>query len=193
MHANSSENEVSTLKNENRALEQKIIKLEQQVVSLEGKLEISRYKQLLERIGSLSITTPADPFTEMLKMVREANGQIPVYREDDYDGVYYWFKSDWTKEYLSGHGILTVKCPDGAGSASYIVDEDGFVASEAIQQKMCETLHTLWFTLLGFGHAPTSWTKIDILALKFVWLSMQKTFVHFRLCNSDWKTDQFAI
>lgn len=42
MHANSSENKVSTLKKENRVLEQKIIKLEQQIISLEGKLEISR-------------------------------------------------------------------------------------------------------------------------------------------------------
>ncbi|KAG1864371.1 hypothetical protein F4604DRAFT_1928815 [Suillus subluteus] len=195
MHANSSENKVSTLKKENRALEQKIIKLEQQVISLEGKLEISssRYKQLLERIGSLGISTPTDPFTEMLKMACETNIQIPVHCEDDYDGVYYWFKSDWTKEYQGGRGVLKVKRPDGAGSTSYLVNEDGFVALEAIQQKMCETLHTLWFTLLGFGCAPTSWTKIDILALEFVRLSMQKAFVHFRLCDSDWKTDQFAI
>ncbi|KAG1822073.1 uncharacterized protein BJ212DRAFT_1477902 [Suillus subaureus] len=195
MHANSSENEASMLKKENHALEQKIIKLEQQVISLEGKLEISssRYKQLLECIGSLGISTPTDPFTEILKMVHEANIQIPVHCKDDYDGVYYWFKSDWTKEYMGGHGVLKVKCPDGTGSTSYLVNEDGFVMSEAIQQKMCETLHTLWFTLLRFGHAPTSWTKINILALEFVRLLMQKAFVHFYLCNSDWKTNQFAI
>ncbi|KAG1846979.1 hypothetical protein DFJ58DRAFT_843299 [Suillus subalutaceus] len=54
-------------------------------------------------------------------------------------------------------------------------------------------MHTLWFTLLKHGRAPTSWTKIDIQALEFVRLSMRNEFVHFRLCDSDWKTDQLAI
>ncbi|KAG1744033.1 uncharacterized protein EDB91DRAFT_1246918 [Suillus paluster] len=192
----SSKGEVSTLKKENCALEQKIIKLKQQVISLEGKLEISssRYKQLLEHIGSLGIGTPMDPFNEMLKMAHKANRQIPLYCKEDYnDGVYYWLKNDWTKEYLGGCGVLTVKHLDGAGSASYLVDEDGFVASETMQQKMRETLHTLCFTSLRFGCAPTSWTKIDIMALEFVRLSMRKAFIHFHLCDSDWKMDQFAI
>jgi len=54
-------------------------------------------------------------------------------------------------------------------------------------------LHTLWFTLLKHGRAPTSWTKIDIQALEFVRLSMRNEFVHFHLCDSDWKTEQLAI
>ncbi|KAG2119708.1 uncharacterized protein F5147DRAFT_767179 [Suillus discolor] len=169
MHANSSKNEVSMLMKKNRALEQKVI------IML---FSSSRYEQLLEHIGSLSIGTPTDPFTEILKVAHEANRQIPVYCEDNYDGVYYWFKSDWTKEYLS-HGVLEVKCPDGAGSISYLVDEDGFVVSEAIQQKMRETLHILWFILLRFGCAPTSWTKIDILALEFVQLPQSITISPF--------------
>lgn len=89
--------------------------------------------------------------------------------------------------------VLKVKHVDGASSGLYLVDKDGVVASEAVQQKMCNWLHTLWFMLLKHQHAPISWMKIDILALEFVHLSIRNEFIHFWLCNSDWKTDQLAI
>lgn len=143
----------------------------------------SMYAQLLEHITSLGNNTPTAPdtFNEMLKMAREADTLIPMYRKEDYEGVYYWNKDEWTKEFLGGHGVLKVKRVDGAGSALYLVDEDGVVASEAVQQKMRDRLHTLWFTLLKHRRAPISWTKIDILALEFVRLLMRNEFIHFRL------------
>ncbi|KAG0692630.1 hypothetical protein DFH29DRAFT_1044829 [Suillus ampliporus] len=129
-------------------LQQQVVALKQQVISLEGKQEVSTsmYAQLLERITSLGNNTPTAPdsFNEMLKMAREADALIPTYRKEDYEGVYYWNKDEWTKEFLGGRGVLKVKHVDGAGSALYLVDEDGIVASEAVQQKMRDRLHTLW-------------------------------------------------
>ncbi|KAG2125077.1 uncharacterized protein EDB93DRAFT_1258429 [Suillus bovinus] len=138
------------------------------------KKDNSMYGQLLERITSLSDNNNVAPdsFNEMLKMAREASTLIPALDREDYEGVYYWDKDEWTKEYHGGRGVLKVKRTEDAGSALYLVDEDGVVASVAVQQKIRDRLHTLWFTLLKHGRAPTSWTKIDIQALEFVCLSM---------------------
>ncbi|KAG1758696.1 hypothetical protein EDD22DRAFT_1052389 [Suillus occidentalis] len=155
VHESTDHHEISMLKKDKYALEQKVdelqqqvVALKQQVISLEGKQEVSTsmYAQLLERITSLGNNTPTAPdsFNEMLKMAREADTLIPTYHKEDYEGVYYWNKDEWTKEFLGGCGVLKVKRVDGAGSALYLVDEDGIVASEAVQQKMRDRLHTLW-------------------------------------------------
>ncbi|KAG2067369.1 hypothetical protein BDR04DRAFT_1120488 [Suillus decipiens] len=138
-------NEISLLKKDKYNLEEKVNKFQQQIVSLQ------------QQVVSLK-----DSFNEMLRMAHEASTLIPAHNREDYEGMYYWDKDTWTKECHGGHEVFKVKRTDDAGSALYLVDEDGVVASEAIQQKICDQLHTLWFTLLKHGCAPTSWTKIDI-------------------------------
>jgi len=98
----------------------------------------SMYGQLLEHITSLSNNNNVAPdsFNEMLKMAREASTLIPALDREDYKGVYYWDKDEWTKEYHGGRGVLKVRRTDDAGSALYLVDEHGVVASVAVQQKI---------------------------------------------------------
>ncbi|KAG2140273.1 uncharacterized protein EDB93DRAFT_1252912 [Suillus bovinus] len=176
-HELTDRSEISLLKKDKYDLEQKIDKFQQQIVSLQQ--QVASLEALC--MGNFSSASPhsgdnnnvaPDSFNEMLKMAREASTLIPALDREDYEGVYYWDKDEWTKEYHGGRGVLKVKRTEDAGSALYLVDEDGVVASVAVQQKIRDRLHTLWFTLLKHGRAPTSWTKIDIQALEFVCLSM---------------------
>lgn len=88
--------------------------------------------------------------------------------------------------------MLTVKLPSHPGGARYMIDEDGYVASELVQQQARDHLHALWRTLNSFGLLPYTWMSADVRALEFIRLSMRHCFVHFQLCDSYWKVDYFA-
>jgi hypothetical protein len=51
------------------------------------------------------------------------------------------------KQYNNRHGNFTVKLPSHPGGAHYVIDKDGFIASELIQQQAQDHLHALWRTL----------------------------------------------
>ncbi|KIJ10580.1 hypothetical protein PAXINDRAFT_157578 [Paxillus involutus ATCC 200175] len=168
---------VITLRREKSYLEHKVSKLETKVISLEGELSLSHklYVQLLEKLSSLQIvpansgasgscsTTTMDPFMALLKDVQEKDN-APYETWDRFPEIVYWMKANYLKDSQIGREYFKTKCDNNSGSISFMEDENGMVISKEDQQCMHDHQQALCYTLLKFGLAPITWSRITELA-----------------------------
>ncbi|KAG0691927.1 hypothetical protein DFH29DRAFT_1009795 [Suillus ampliporus] len=190
------------LKETNTNLEARNQLLEIKLGQLEGELENSKcmYDKLLDRLNSLSITTPppsmvpiSDPFIAVVQASRDADAAHPILACKDFHDVVYWNRDKYMDDYDNGHGTLQTHSNDSSGKHGFLEDKNGVICSQKRQQEMREYQMQLWHTLRRYNHAPVTWMKIDSLAAEYFRCSMHTKFIELRLCHRDWKTDLLAI
>ncbi|KAG1724003.1 hypothetical protein EDB19DRAFT_1915769 [Suillus lakei] len=114
------------------------------------------------------IGDPPDPLAYLQKPVHPMSCPFrptplvrPPYNQADLPHITYWTKADYLRDYQNGCGYLKMTHNDDSGAVRFLKDEDGAIVSKDEQQKYHEYQHSLLYTLLKHGLAPSSWLKIS--------------------------------
>ena len=111
----------------------------------------------------------------------------PISNEDDHDAVRFWRKSEWRnfEEGERKRNRNTVKF-------SFICDESGESVPSSRIDEMGDAAKLAWNELHHFRLAPTTWAKKIDRANEYFSNTMRTKFPELRLCQGDWKLQEFA-
>lgn len=111
----------------------------------------------------------------------------PIADEDDHDAVRFWKKSEWRnfEEGERKRNRNTVKF-------SFICDESGESVSPSRIDEIGDAAKLAWNELYHFRLAPTTWAKKIDRANEYFSNTMRAKFPELRLCQGDWKLQEFA-
>jgi hypothetical protein len=170
----------------------------QRVIELKDELREAR--QILNAKASSSSTPPSqvtEPQDNTTSIVRPSttdhSAEIvvppapPIAEEDDHDAVRFWKKSEWQnfEEGERKRNRNTVKF-------SFICDESGDSVSSSRIDEIGDAAKLAWNELYHFRLAPTTWAKKIDRANEYFSNTMRTKFPEFRLCQGDWKLQEFA-
>lgn len=111
----------------------------------------------------------------------------PIANEDDHDSVRFWKKSEWRnfEESERKRNRNTVKF-------SFICDEFGESVASSRIDEIGDAAKLAWNELHHFRLAPTTWAKKIDRANEYFSNTMRTKFPELRLCQGDWKLQEFA-
>ena len=111
----------------------------------------------------------------------------PIANEDDHDAVRFWKKSEWRnfEESERKRNRNTVKF-------SFICDESGESVASSRIDEIGDAATLAWNELHHFRLAPTTWAKKIDRANEYFSNTMRIKFPELRLCQGDWKLQEFA-
>ena len=112
----------------------------------------------------------------------------PLLNQDEFDKVKFWTKSSWNVYERTQRGVTNgnakkakkrgrpeKETPDDDCDSLepntahiYLEMEDGYPMSKALVTQQGQKMHSLWATLNKHGLAPTVWSEVDSLAVRFV-------------------------
>lgn len=111
----------------------------------------------------------------------------PIADENDHNAVRFWRKSEWRnfEESEKKRNRNTVKF-------SFICDESGESIVSSRIDEIGDAAKLAWNELHHFRLAPTTWAKKIDRANEYFSNTMRTKFPELRLCQGDWKLQEFA-
>ncbi len=113
----------------------------------------------------------------------------------NYPNAKFWYMIDWIHFHQTGTTDADGQAPETRPSIAmhYIEDQHGNIVEGHSLTDILSFAREVWVELGISGAAPLIWENADMEIKRGFYQAMVAGFFEFRLCDSNWKAEQYAI